>query len=484
MDYPQLKSDLENAISLKALRNPHAALILSFLHQQFKQAQRVTVDYQFLVAALETTLETLNHETPNSFPLSAREYLDRWSKELRLLRIYHGRDDVLVADLTPDAERVIRWLEELRQRPFIGTESRFLSIFNTLNELVAESNDDPEQRLAYLRQQQADLQHEIDEIIATGRVTRLSSTQIRERFMQASENALRLLSDFAAVEQNFRELARVIQEATLQPDVQKGEVVGSILDADEGLENSDEGRSFRAFWQFLISPTQKDELTRLLRAVYTLPDLGDLRSSSALNGLTKRLLDAGHKIIDSNRLLAEQLRRMLDERVIAESQRVRQLCAEIKQMAFQHVSHPPENDQFLLIELTPDVNLIYDRPLWSAPQETRYDDHTPLLVAAEENGHLLDLLYNQFYIDQALLEYRISTLLEQCETITLEEVFAKYPAEKGIAEVLTYLRIAVQNVYHEINLNTIDHLEICLNDGETIIRLRVPHTRFNRRPIS
>ncbi|NJO84808.1 MAG: DUF3375 family protein [Blastochloris sp.] len=197
-----------------------------------------------------------------------------------------------------------------------------------------------------MRSQQATLQEEVDTILTTGRVTPLSSTQIRERFMQASENALRLLSDFAGVEQNFRDLARTIQEAALQPDMQKGVVVGSILDADEALENSDEGRSFRAFWQFMLTPAQKDELTRLLAAVLSLPDVGELRTTSPLHSLTKRLLDAGQKIIASNQLLAEQLRRMLDERAVVESQRVRQLCAEIKQRAFQHAAHPPSGSAF------------------------------------------------------------------------------------------------------------------------------------------
>jgi len=482
LDYNQLKFTLENTSSLKALRQQHAALTLSFLHQQFKQAERFTVNFQDLIDTLDTVLESVNAETPNSFPRPPREYLEHWARDLHLLRIYYGADDMLLADLTPEAERALRWLEELQQRPFVGTESRFLSIFATLREIVAESNDEPEQRLQYLRQQQEALQREIDEIIATGNVKRLNATQIRERFMQASENALRLLSDFAAVEQNFRDLAQIIQEASLQPNLQKGAVVGNVLDADEALENSDEGRSFRAFWQFLLSPAQKDELNRLLQAIYILPELDELQTSSALSGLTKRLLDAGQKVITSNQLLAQQLRRMLDERVIAESQRVRQLCAEIKQLAFQQAAHPP-GEAFVLMETSPDVHLLWDRPLWSPAQENRFDNPVTLVAEEEINADLLNVLYTQFFVDQAQLEQRLSLLLERTDTVTLYEVLTAYPTEKGVAEVLTYLRIAVQNPYHQIDFTATESVEILLNDQQTKQRLRIPRTSFHRRPL-
>lgn len=484
MDYAQLKSDLENTPALRVLRHPHAAMILSFLYRQFKQPQLIAVPYQQLVDTLDEAREQINHDVPDSFPRPAREYLDRWSKELGLLRVYHDATNTLYAQLTPDIERALRWLDELRERPFIGTESRFLSIFATLREIVSESSADPEQRLAYLRQQQTALQIEIDTIEVTGSVIPLSGTQIRERFMQASENSLRLLSDFAGVEQNFRDLARTIQEAVLQPDMQKGAVLGSILDADESLENSDEGRSFRAFWQFMLTPTQKDELTHLLASVLALPDVEEWRTTSPLNSLTKRLLEAGQKIIASNQLLAEQLRRMLDERAVVESQRVRQLCAEIKQRAFRHADHPPQGSVFLRIELTPEPNLLYDRPLWSPPTETRFDDIPAANFDEIVDEDLLSGLYTQFYIDRAQLEEQVYSLLENQPSITLSEVCAAFPPQNGVAEILTYLDMAAHHPHHRINAEVVDVVDVTLYSGDGNIRLNLPRIEFHRRPLA
>ncbi len=483
MDYAQLKFDLENSPSLKSLRSPHASLIFSYLYQQFKQQQRITVLYQDLVDSLDTLLDDINTQQPGAFPRSAKNYLDDWSKEQKLLRIYPGSNDQLLVELTPDAERTIRWLEELRQRPFVGTESRFRSIFSSLNEIVTNSSTDPDERLKYLRTQQENLQREIDEILEKGAVRPLNETQIRERYLQANENALRLLSDFAAVEQNFRDLARRIQEAALHPDVQKGKVIGEILDADEALENSDEGRSFRAFWQFLLSPTQKDEFSKLLTTTQQLIQLAEVQQHSILPGLTRRLLIAGQKIVESNQRLAEQLRHMLDEQVIAESQRVRELCAKIKHLAFEHVKHPPNIEKFIILEAEPSVQLFMDRPLWSPSEETQFE--SPLNIGAETVMDIAEMaeLFNQCYVDESLLEIRLSNLLETAENVTLSEVLQSYPATKGIGEVLTYLRLAAEKPYASINTEQFEFIDIDLYRNDSQVRLRIPQAVYRRKPI-
>jgi hypothetical protein len=480
MDYQQLKFDFENSLSLKSFRSPHAPLIFSFLYQQFKQRQRITAPYQELVDSLDAVLENIESQQPGSFQRSAKNYLDNWSKELRLLRIYVGNDGELLAELTADAERSIRWLEELRQRPFVGTESRFRSIFATLSEIAASSTTSPQQRLDYLRKQQEVLQEEIDELLETGQVRRLNATQIRERYIQTNDNALRLLSDFAAVEQNFRDLAHTIQEAALHPDLQKGKIVGEVLDADEALESSDEGRSFRAFWQFLLSPAQKDEFTRLITITRQLPELSELRQNSILIGLARRLLDAGHKVVRSNQQLAEQLRRMLDERTIAESQRVRELCAQIKQLAFSHVQHPPDAEDFMTVETEPKVHLFMERPLWSPAEETQFETPTPV---SEEliDISALEALYNQYYVDEARLENQLSELLDAYESISLSEVLAFYPATHGIGEVLAYLRLAAEKPYHHINAEKSELIEIKLYRSDKRVTLTLPETIYQRR---
>ena len=125
MDHDQLQFDLRQSASVRLLKSPNAALILSFLHHMFKVEQRVSLPYATILERLDATLETLNEHNPSSYPLAATAYLKQWSdEEHQLLRIIvRGSDDETTVELTADAERAIGWVEELYRREFVGTDN-------------------------------------------------------------------------------------------------------------------------------------------------------------------------------------------------------------------------------------------------------------------------------------------------------------------------------------------------------------------------
>src|SRR5260221_8257234 len=300
-DYDILAQTLVTSAATRRLRSPNAALILSFLYQQFKQAQRSTVPYLQLLERLESHIEGVNDllAEKDQYPINAKDYLRQWaSEEQRLIRIYaQGSAAEEVVELTKDAERAISWIEELERRPFVGTESRFLTIFSLLEEIVARSTTNPETRLKQLERDRDAIQQEMDEIKATGTVKQFSTTQIKERFLQAEDTARMMQRDFTLVRDNFKTLARQVQEAQLLPDARKGTLVGAVLDAEDQLKESDEGRSFYAFWQFLLNPERHETLSDLLDIVQTLPDVQEVTvGRSILESLVSNLLRYGGEI--------------------------------------------------------------------------------------------------------------------------------------------------------------------------------------------
>lgn len=462
MDHDQLVFDLKNAPSLKLLRRDHAALIISFLHRAFRGAQAVSLPLDDLTERLDAYLELLGENHPGLYPLAAAAYLKQWSgDDYQLLRVTTRGSDTPMVELTAEAERAIGWAEERHRREFVSTESRLRSIVLLLDEIVAKSTEDVAARLAQLEAQRDAIQQEIDQIRASGQVIPATSTAIKERFLLAGELARQMSRDFAEVEQNFRAIARALQERQLQPGARKGELVGYMLDADAELRESDQGRSFYAFWEFLMSPSRQDALAGTLDAIYRLPALGDLASDQPLlRRLTRALIDAGEKIVQSNYRLAEQVRRMLDDRTLAESRRAAELIAEIKQHALRCAERPPEAEAFLELEGPPEVQLVMERPLWEPRAEVQLD-LAPLLEAASElDDASLHELYRQFYVDEGLLRRQIETLLEERPHCTLGEVLERFPARKGLAEILGYLAIAASDARHQIDLATADALTL------------------------
>ena len=62
-----------------------------------------------------------------------------------------------------------------------------------------------------------------------------------------------LLSDFRAVEQNFRDLDREVRERIATWDGHKSELLDDIFEARDAISDSDQGRSFVGFWDLLMS---------------------------------------------------------------------------------------------------------------------------------------------------------------------------------------------------------------------------------------
>lgn len=150
MEYEQIQHELKTSATLKLLRSQNAALILSFLSQQFKVTQRVSIAQIELETKLGNYLEFLQEVYPESYPRAPKEYLSEWCDDRLLRKTFDSSDDPIFT-LTPEAEKAIAWLEDLQKRDeFVGTESRFLQIFDLLKEIQDRSTTDVETRIAQL----------------------------------------------------------------------------------------------------------------------------------------------------------------------------------------------------------------------------------------------------------------------------------------------------------------------------------------------
>lgn len=487
MDYDQLAYDLQHEPGVRLLKAEHAALIISFLHRQFKREQRIAVPLPELAERLANMLEALNEQTPGRYPRPAPSYLTEWADEHHhFIRITTpANSDTPFVELTAETERAIGWLEELHGPPFVGTESRFLHIVQLLHDIVQRSTEDPLVRLAQLEQQRDAIQQQIDQIRDTGIVDDLySETQLKERFFEACNQARQLLRDFRLVEERFRDIARALQEAQLQSNVQKGALVAFVLDADAELKSSDQGRSFYTFWDFLMAPSQQDEFYALLDAVQGQPDLQPvIHEGRILQRLPMYLLAAGEKVVQSNGGLAEQLRRMLDEQSVAERRRVRAIVSEIKQTAFQLASSPPDEATFMELEGPPEAHLVMEHGLWEpgesfsvAAQPMNADDDAPDIDE-------LRSLHTQFHIDKMLLYQHIESLLEVRSRVTLAEVLQHYPPQKGLAEVLAYCTLAADDPDHSIDEYETEEIDLPVATpfGPEVRTLTIPRVLYQRR---
>ncbi len=481
MTHDELQTTLKHAYSVKLLVSPNAPLILSFLYAQFKQPGRVMIAHHELTEALEDPLLALRARDARRYPNEAQSYLRQWCDEdHRFLRKYFatGQDDP-VYELTSHAERAIEWVMSLHKPEFIGTESRFLRILDLLKEIVINRTPDVAVRLQHLEAQRAMIDAQIEALNTSQEATQYSETQLKERLFEAYEGARRLLADFREVEENFRGIARSVHEQQFQLGTRKGDILRYFLNAEDAIKESDQGRSFYSFWQFLLSQSQQDELREWLDAIEAMPELQMAPEQiQVLRHLKRYLLEAGAQVVASNRRLIQQLRQVLDEQQAGRMQRLRDLITDIGQLALELSPEFPEDEAFIHLEGAPAVEMPLERQLWEPPIASRFDRRP--LAQGEANLAEADLnsLSHQVYVNEQQLRRNIDTLLERRASVTLADVVKSYPIERGLTEVITYLSIAAKGNQHRIDTDV--HDTIAVGQQTEMRDMTLPRIVFTR----
>jgi hypothetical protein len=115
-----------------------------------------------------------------------------------------------------------------------------------------------------------------------------------------------LLSDFREVEHNFRTLDRAVRERIARWEGGKGTLLDEILLQRDAITGSDQGKSFRAFWDFIMSPARQEELTSLLQAVFVLEEVKILSPDRRLMRIHYDWLQAGEVAQRTVARLSEQ----------------------------------------------------------------------------------------------------------------------------------------------------------------------------------
>lgn len=191
------------------------------------------------------------------------------------------------------------------------------------------SESDPQARIRELAKRRDDIDGEIERI-QQGDVPLLDSTALKERFVQFASIARELLADFREVEQNFRALDRSVRERIALWEGAKGSLLQEIMGERDLIADSDQGRSFRAFWDFLMSQARQEELTKLLDRVLQLPSIAELSPDIRMRRVHYDWLDAGNHTQRTVALLSQQLRRFLDDRAYLESRRIMEILRNIE----------------------------------------------------------------------------------------------------------------------------------------------------------
>jgi len=476
MEYDAITALWEKHPGWRLLRATNAPLVLAFLGHHFVEDNQGASAAGPLAAALDDLLYTLNAATPDEprFPRSATDYLDAWAAPDSgwLRRFYPLGSDEVHYDATPALEKAYGWVSSLQARQFVGTESRLHTVVDLLRQIVHGAEIDPDVRLAELHRRRAEIEREIAEIEG-GTVNVLDGTALKERYQQFASTARELLSDFREVEENFRSLDRAARERIASWDGSKGDLLADLLGSRADITGSDQGRSFQAFYDFLLSYARQRELSELLAKVQRLKSI---EADRRLRTVHHDWSEAAERTQRTVRQISEQLRRFLDDQVWLENRRVLDLVRAVEAAALACRHAAPE------IGLTVDepgitIALPFERPLYDARPATQVDS----LLNPEADDSVDDSgLFAQAFVDQARLAEIIRSVVPERSAALLTDIVKLYPIEQGAAEIIGYLALSDADL--EVTMDEDDEALIDFTDnGGARRRARLPRVTVTRR---
>ena len=482
LDYLTLDALRAHHPAWRLLRSDHAPLVASFLHRTFVAPNVRVMAAADLAEILEDQLYALRLQLGEAaFPKSALAYLNDWAAADKawLRKFYKPGTDEAQFDLTPATEKAIAWLVQLSERQFVGTESRLLTLFDLLQQMCEGSEADPAKRIAELQRKREEIDAEIARVSA-GDVPLLDDTALKDRFQQFTQGARELLADFREVEHNFRHLDRRVRERIALWDGSKGALLEQIMGERDAIADSDQGKSFRAFWDFLLSSRRQEELTVLLDRVLGLSAIASLQPDARLRRVHHDWMEAGEHTQRTVASLSQQLRRFLDDQAWLENRRIMDILHGIEGKALALRQTPPAGTVMEMEDACADIDLPMERPLFTPAVKPVI---AQVAVQAGEEGIDPSALFNQVVVDKARLTRHLRHALQDKAQITLCELVRTQPLQQGLAELVAYLQLGSEGFRMSVDEHTPEPIEWLAQSlqGEGVTRAaRLPRVLFTR----
>ena len=231
----------------------------------------------------------------------------------------------------------------------MGTESRLLTLFELLRQMREGTETDPDTRIAELTRRRDAIDADIARVKA-GDLPVLSDTALKDRFSAVPPDGPRAARRFPrGWSTTFASSIARSASASRCGTVPRGALLEEVMGERDAIADSDQGKSFHAFWDFLMSQRRQEELTQLLEDVLALPPVAELSPDPRLRRVHYDWLEAGEVTQRTVARLSQQLRRFLDDKAWLENRRIMDILHGIEAKSLEIRDIPPSGD-FMLLE--------------------------------------------------------------------------------------------------------------------------------------
>ena len=468
IDSSKIADILNNSPSVDLLKLRNREVIITFLVNTFSN-QQGTISSERIHNQLADYLEAVQVEIDeeseilfsDNYEIKAKKFVQNWTNK-GFLTNYQDETGEIYYELSSHSSKTLDWLSSLKKEEYVGAESKFKNIFNQLKELVEFTNEDIERRIQLLEDKKLEIEQQIQRIKSGEDVKVFQDFEIVPRFNQLTKSAKELLSDFKEVEDNFKEITKDIYLKHAEGSLTKSHILQFTFDAIDELKNSQQGKSFYAFYTFILTPALQEEWGNLTKELYkTLEDKEIEISDYFLKGMKKNLHSSGQKVSKANDKMAEKLSRIIRENEASKSEITKNIIELSKAKIKPDVSFELETD----IE----INIPFERKLtFEQSEEITYKTKPKLADEDISHSNHLNKLFNLSAIDKEILRKRIKEVLRDKSQTTIAEIIEIFGGiEKGLPELFGYIGI-VKEFKHSINSDKKQRIEFDIENKKSI----------------
>ena len=470
---------LNTSPSVELLRLRNREMIIEFLLSSFSSEQG-SISFENIHNQLADFIEYKQIENDEDSEISAfdtyeekaKKYILNWTNK-GFLTNYPDEQGEVFYELSAYSSKTIDWLASLKKEEFVGTESKFNNILNQLKELVEFTNEDTEKRIELLEEKKLEIEQQIQRIKIGEDVKVFEEFEIVPRFNQLNQSAKELLSDFKEVEDNFKEITKGIYQKHADESLSKSDILEFTFDALDALKESQQGKSFYAFWSFILNPELQNRWESLTIELYkTLEEKSIPINDPFLKGMKKHLHCSGQKVYKANDKMAEKLSRIIRESESSKSEATKSIIQEIKKQLVEISKKKKKPNISFELETEMEINIPFERKLtYEQNEEITYINKPKIANEDITYSKHLSKLFSQSNIDKELLRKRIKEILKDKSQTTLLDVVENYGGlEKGLPELFGYITI-VKEFKHIISP---DKTQSIVFDFENKKRIKIP----------
>lgn len=367
---------LSNSPSVELLRLRNREVIIVFLISTFSN-QQGAISEEKIIAQLADFLDYRKIENDeecdinvfDSYETKAKKYITSWTNK-GFLTNYPDEYGEVFYELSSHSSKTIDWLVSLRKEELVGIESKFNNILNQLQELVENTNEDLDKRIQLLEEKKLEIEQQIQRIKTGEDIKVFEDFEIVPRFNQINQSAKELLSDFKEVEDNFKGIAKEIYQKHVDNTLSKSNMMELSFDALDSLKESQQGKSFYAFWSFFSNPDLQSKWDSLTKELYkTLEEKSIPVNDTSLKELKKHLHSAGQKVYKTNDKMAEKLSRIICENEISKSEATKTIIHEIRKQLDEISKKKKKPEISFELETEIGINITFERKLTTKQSE-------------------------------------------------------------------------------------------------------------------